>query len=336
MLAAEHPLHVQLWLCQYARPWQPATHSRRLPEAAPVKRSRDAASHDSDRLCFKQPLSGATMKFDLKATCGFNFVVRLNVKSRRWVYPKLEIQIFEVNVRDKSRRFTSHLESLHNWEAANCQEICFAIIQVLKMKDRFICMCSCFGNKLLWITPKYQQCECDEQRLIKIWTRLNGPPVSWCFPKLAFKLFPRLKSKHQKGTFLKLRLLQHSFRALWIQWHVGVTAFRESFNALRQAETTALAQRKAWSWERKAFNNSIHRTEQRCFDQKGNQQYRWCVPFKGAELMCGNIKLAAGLWASNRVWHWSGLYTEIIILMLLAISMHDCFFIAPPVCCCRL
>lgn len=60
------------------------------------------------------------------------------------------------------------------------------------------------------------------------------------------------------------------------------------------------------------------------------------VPFKGAELMYGNIKLAAGLWASNGGWHWSELCTEIIILMLLEISSHDCFFISLPVCCCRL
>lgn len=60
------------------------------------------------------------------------------------------------------------------------------------------------------------------------------------------------------------------------------------------------------------------------------------VPFKGAELMYANIKLAAGLWASDGGWHWSELYTEIIILMLLEISSHDCFFISLPVCCCRL
>lgn len=91
--------------------------------------------------------------------------------------------------------------------------------------------------------------------------------------EIALKLFFfSIEVKTSKRNFFSKRhLLQHSVRALWTQWHKAVTAFRELFNTLRQTETTVLAQRKVWAWEPKAFNNSIHRTEQCCFDQKGNK-----------------------------------------------------------------
>lgn len=76
MLAAEHPLHVQLWLCQYARPWQPATHSRHCVQPARCcarKVEPGMGRHmmqpvtNSIRLHFKQPLSGGILAFSQRA-----------------------------------------------------------------------------------------------------------------------------------------------------------------------------------------------------------------------------------------------------------------------------
>lgn len=72
MLAAEHPLHVQLWLCQYARPWQPATGSKHCVQPArccarevesEMRRHTMRPLTNSIRLHFEQLLSGGTLTF---------------------------------------------------------------------------------------------------------------------------------------------------------------------------------------------------------------------------------------------------------------------------------